>query len=257
MRNGRAIKDWEINQAKTSGPQWWSSAKREKKHQPKSNASVDVSSGHNSREPGTQLEALTPPQTQPPSLTNNVQNTQTQPPSLTSNSQATRPKGWDATPSNFIGQGRKIGYNGLTYAVLSSIEETPEDDPNRIIAITSRAKALFLQHTSRPPRSWWIIAVVSEMIVLIEIGMAVMMSSTVPTVGIGCRSGLYLLYALFSTLVWLLHLSAWFRRQGAGASFLGHVLCVLATLCLVFITFASVSRHTLTCTLTFPNLIRG
>ncbi|KAK4442510.1 hypothetical protein QBC34DRAFT_363639 [Podospora aff. communis PSN243] len=155
--------------------------------------------------------------------------------------QNTPPEGCDATPTNFIGQGREIGYNGLAYAVLSAIEETSEDEDERAEIITNKAEDLLSKHTRCPPRSWWIIAVVTELIILIEVGMAVMMSSTVPTVGVGCRSGLYIAYGFFSSLVWFLHLFPWFRRQDKLANFIGHVLCLLATLCLLVITFASFS----------------
>ncbi|KAK0620166.1 hypothetical protein B0T14DRAFT_603810 [Immersiella caudata] len=106
----------------------------------------------------------------------------------------------DATPTNCTGQGRKIGYYGLAYAVLSAIQKIPENDDSRVETINSATEDLFSQHTRCPPRSWWVIAVVTEMIILIEVGMAVMMSSTVPTVGVGCRSGLYIAYGLLSFL---------------------------------------------------------
>ena len=240
MWNVRAINDWETDEAKSRDPKWWSPAKKGNKHQPKSGAPAEALCTHESVRHG--IQALTPPQHPSPPP----------PPSPANKAQNTPPKGWDATPTNFIGQGRKIGYNGLAFAVLCAIEKTPEDDDSRVETITRETKDLFSQHTQRPPQSWWVIAVVTEMIVLTEVGMAVMMSSTVPTVGVGCRSGLYIAYGLLSTFVWLLHLFPWFRRQERWASFVGLALCLLATLCLLVITFASVRHHPLTLDRSIP-----
>ena len=141
-------------------------------------------------------------------------------------------------PSDFVGQGRQIGYNGLAYTVVASVDVTNETDPDQLAAIIDQTK----QHINdKPPRSWWIVSLAALALVWWDIGMALMISFNIPTVGIGCRSGSYIVYGLVSTTPWFLHLFAWFRRQGNMAKIAGHLLCGLSTWVLVFIFFAAVS----------------
>ena len=129
---------------------------------------------------------------------------------------------WDCTPGSFIGQGRKIGYNGLAYAVISAIADAKDHDPQRLAdpRSSSYTPSFVRGYERRPPTEWRACASIALWIVLIEIGMAVMMSSTVPTIGVGCRSGLYIIYFLLSTCIWFLHLFSCFRRQGFWAKVL-------------------------------------
>jgi hypothetical protein len=233
MWNGRVVKAWE-NDLTMQTPNWWSPAKR-KKPQAKSERHQNPKSSPDRRQTA---------QKYPQAILDEVHGQET---SLAC-SQQTRspPAGWDCIPGRFIGQGREIGYNGLAYAVVSAVSYKSAEDLWRLInnrnITRTEFKLLFPPQEHRPPMSWWILSMVSLLLVLFEIGMAVMMSSTVPTVGVGCRSGLYIIYALLNTGTWILHLFPWFRRQGFWAKVLGYGLCLLATLCLTVTTFASVSR---------------
>lgn len=133
--------------------------------------------------------------------------------------------------SGFIGQGRKIGYNGLPYAALSAVAATQDERGQCLYEnLVTKTSTLLEQHERHPPTSWWNLSVIAQMLVLVEVGMAIMMSSTVPTIGVGCRSGLYITYGLLSSFTWGLHLLPCFRSQGSLGKVAGHLLCFLATL---------------------------
>ena len=141
-------------------------------------------------------------------------------------------------PSDFVGQGRQIGYNGLAYTVVARVARADDTLPNQLDAITDET----IGHLDdNPPVSWWVLSFAALAVVWWDIGMAIMISYNIPTVGVGCRTGSYIIYGLLSTIPWCLHLSPWFRRQGCRARILGHFLCGLSTLCLLFIVFAAVS----------------
>ena len=255
MWNGRAIKAWETGSDQTAlEPNWWTPTSER-------NLRLRLSDAQRQQEtPEVRVVNAQSQEENPQSQSDSTTNRKKSGPNVT----ITLSEGdeWDCTPGSFIGQGRKIGYNGLAYAVISAIADAGGDNPEQLLAILSRPETFianpkdfpavledssdrpnFVQkYELRPPTSWWVLAVTALMIVLVEIGMAVTMSSTVPTVGVGCRSGLYIIYFLLSSSIWVLHLIPWFRRQGLWAKVLGHGLSFVATLCLTFITFASVSH---------------
>ncbi len=140
-------------------------------------------------------------------------------------------------PSDFIGQGRQIGYNGLAYTVVARVARANETHPNQLDAIVKETVAHL---DDKPPTSWWVLFLAALALVWWDIGMAIMISFNIPTVGIGCRLGSYIIYGLLSTMPWFLQAFPWFRRQGREARTLGHLLCGLSTLCLLFIVFAAV-----------------
>lgn len=143
-----------------------------------------------------------------------------------------------SVPSEFVGQGRQIGYNGLAYAVVASVNKTHETNLDQLARIIDETK----KHLDdEPPRSWWVLSLAALALIWWDIGMAIMISFNIPTVGIGCRSGSYIIYGLLSTIPWFLHLFARFRRQGHIVRMAGHLVCGLSTLCLVVIFFAAVS----------------
>lgn len=141
--------------------------------------------------------------------------------------------------SDFAGQGRQIGYNGLAYAVLVSVYDTSHDDRQIQKLDTIVAQALSRLEGPRPG-SWWVLSVISLAIVWLEIGMAFMTSYNVPTIGIGCRSMSYLIYGGLSSIPWMIQFLPWFRQPGTKRKALCHGFCVLSTFCLLFITFAAV-----------------
>lgn len=156
------------------------------------------------------------------------------------NQHGTQQASFDRYVSHFIGQGRRIGYNGLAYAVLISIYDNSGD--SRLMQKLSTIVDQTTMHLNGPrPRSWWVISLVSLALVWLQIGMALMISYNIPTVGIGCRSASYLIYGVLSSLPWLIHLLPLFDDPGTKRKMLCHFLCFLSTLTLCFITFAAVS----------------
>ncbi|KAH8587272.1 hypothetical protein B0O99DRAFT_694636 [Bisporella sp. PMI_857] len=137
----------------------------------------------------------------------------------------------------FIGQGREIGFNGLADAVAHGIRNGPRDDSLLCAECTE-------QRLRSRPGSWWWLSLLSLLIVWLEISMAFMISYNIPTVGVGCRSGSYLIYGCLSTIPWLINAlpssgnpgnpSKWRKRVTMG-------FCMLSTLWLLFILFAAFS----------------
>ncbi|KAK1749887.1 hypothetical protein QBC47DRAFT_354353 [Echria macrotheca] len=158
-------------------------------------------------------------------------------------------------PSHFIGQGRRIGYHGLAYSVTESVDRL-ETERNPAQPIKTIARNTRVQFGAKPPVSWLLSSLGALALVWLEIGMALMISYNIPTVGIGCRSGLYIIYGVFSTVPWAAHLfDCYIPKQGEVAkavsrvlSWLSSLFLTLAVLCLVFITFAAFSGVLKNCT---------
>jgi hypothetical protein len=142
--------------------------------------------------------------------------------------------------ADFVGQGRRMGHYKLAHAVLASIRATalPTSTSTHRAQQTHQAIAAGTLHELEAgrPRSWWIITIVSLLLVHWELWMAFMISYNVPTVGVGCRSASYIIYAFFSTVPWLIHL---FGDPGPWRKRLCYASCTIATLVLAFITFAA------------------
>ena len=212
MWNVRAVKDWEearaanqSNQTLPQRPNWWSSSKER---------------AARSRNPIDQIQH--------------------------GQAQVNRPHAYNDfdewVPSDFVGQGRQIGYNGLAYTVVAraTAARTDETAPGKLDTIINQTVQTQQHLNDKPPASWWVLSLAALALVWWDIGMAIMISFNIPTVGVGCRSGSYIIYGLLSTLPWFLHLFDCFRRQGHIAKIAGHLLCGLSTLCLLFIVFAAV-----------------
>ncbi|KAK0751960.1 hypothetical protein B0T18DRAFT_458127 [Schizothecium vesticola] len=180
--------------------------------------------------------------------------------------------------SDFVGQGRQVGYNGIALAVLDSIAAattpsastatTPEATATALHTANAERERLALRHLDRiakqtvyrvqncrPPPAWWVSALISFVIVWAEIGAASMISIRIPTVGVGCRSLSYLVYGGLSTLPMLMQLALnWWSGTGKRLALrvwvrrLSDTLCMLAVGTLVFITFAAFSGVLKNCT---------
>lgn len=145
------------------------------------------------------------------------------------------------TISEFVGQGRQIRYNGLPYAVMISVYNNSEDnrEMNNLDIIVNQVIDNLMRTR---PASWWVLAFISLALVWLPIGMAFMISYNIPTIGLGCRSGSYVIYAFLSSLPWLIHLTPWFAYPGQWRKALCHMICALSMLSLCMIIFAAVSR---------------
>ncbi|KAM7187294.1 hypothetical protein V8F20_011049 [Naviculisporaceae sp. PSN 640] len=120
----------------------------------------------------------------------------------------------NAPPANvfrvgrFIGQGRSVQYAGLSHAVMAELPSKgvatrtyPGDYTDLAARVHSR-----LQYERRRPLSWFVIALVSQVAVVAVVMLAFMLAFNTPTVGLGCWSGSFALYAILSSLTWILSL---------------------------------------------------
>jgi hypothetical protein len=184
----------------------------------------------------------------------------------------TQPRWWseenitwpeDDSPSfplgDFIGQGREIGFNGLADAFAHGMRKdlagvdapSTRDGPegHHLLYAERLNVANFTgKRLESRPRAYWACALLSLILVWWEISMALMLSCSIPTVGVGCRAGSYLCYGVLSTIPWAINAfpsrnpgnpNRW--RKGFSLFF-----CVFSTLCLFFILFAAV-RIALSC----------
>ncbi|KAK3392222.1 hypothetical protein B0T20DRAFT_50842 [Sordaria brevicollis] len=135
---------------------------------------------------------------------------------------------------DFIGQGRKMGYYGLTSAVLSSIY-SPSGTPNSMPTIASLT-ARRLASTFHRPFAWWLCAFTSLSLVWLEITMALLVSYMTPTVGLSCRSGAYVCYGVLVSITWIV--SCLSKSPNQAVRIFCHFFNALAVGVLGFIIFA-------------------
>jgi hypothetical protein len=144
---------------------------------------------------------------------------------------------------DFIGQGRRMEYCGLTEAVLNCTNNSeivrPFGDwtPEKPKDIAARISAKL---NTRRPVAWFVTAALCLMIVLADTMMAFMADFITPPVGLGCWSLSVLMYAGMSTVSWGLqfwiHPPAWVRA-------VSHFFNAVAIVCLVSITGTIVSSQ--------------
>ena len=106
----------------------------------------------------------------------------------------------DLTVDEFIGQGRRLRYCGVTSALLRIVEDEPYVPISGFpFSDYHIKKSLRFQRTlTKRPASWWAICFLSHLFVTQQIFLAFVIAFNTPTIGLGCRSMLYLLYFLIS-----------------------------------------------------------
>lgn len=139
----------------------------------------------------------------------------------------------------FVGQGREIDYCGLAHAVVNSVYDS-HADTRQIRPIASIVKEVRLELSGHRAKSWRVMSVVSMALVWLEIFMAFIISYNTPTVGLGCRSGSYLVYGGLSSIPWVLHSLPGFKHPTFRQRVVIHFFSTLALLSLLFIIFAQV-----------------
>jgi len=177
-----------------------------------------------------------------------------------------REPGHECTPrskcelSTFIGQGRHMGYFGLALCVAKakagSEKKHTGDGNGWEMQLEEMVDATRGHLDAKPPLAWRLLSVTALALVWWELGMGMTISYNIPTVGVGCRFGSYLVYGALSTIPWFAHVyrylgpqadrgKEWRRKPGrmVGRLLNGMSrLCMLFSVpCLVFITFAAVS----------------
>ncbi len=140
----------------------------------------------------------------------------------------------------FIGQGRATQYAGLSYAVM--VEIPPRSRPLRAFPGDYKmfAGRVHERLKGRRPLSWFVTALLSEALVMAEVMLALMLAFNTPTVGLGCWSGSFALYAILSSVCWILALC--FAKPGRVVIWLCFVFNTLAFAWLIIITLLVVSK---------------
>ncbi|KAK0741302.1 hypothetical protein B0T18DRAFT_440629 [Schizothecium vesticola] len=149
------------------------------------------------------------------------------------------------TVGRFIGQGRSTQYSGLSYAVM---KHTPtKGHPGRTYPTDYNSFAVKVHNEleGRPPPSWFITALLAQAIVTTEVMLAFMLAFNTPTVGLGCWSGSFAIYAILSSLCWILSLC--FPKPGSVVTGLCYTLNVLAFGWLVTVTILLLTGGMNTC----------
>jgi hypothetical protein len=139
---------------------------------------------------------------------------------------------------DFVGHGRTMHYCGLVFAFMAFIE-TPERigwirDPGFIRIIPE-----FLSLTRKRPRAWYLMASVSLLLIWTELLLAVVVDFYTPTIGFGCWSGSIVLYAILSTVSWLIQFK---KRPGEVLKAAAHFFNALAIVWILAATMMVVSR---------------
>jgi hypothetical protein len=135
---------------------------------------------------------------------------------------------------DFVGHGRSMHYCGLVSAFMETTErEGWIRDPDFILNVPED-----LPLEENRPRSWYIMASVSLLLIWTEIFLAVVVDFYTPTIGFGCWSGSIVLYAILSMVSWLVQFK---KRPGRVSKAIAHVFNTLAILWILAATMMVVS----------------
>ncbi|KAK4224264.1 hypothetical protein QBC38DRAFT_458481 [Podospora fimiseda] len=150
----------------------------------------------------------------------------------------------------FIGQGRQMHYCGLTSAVLSCSPVEPEKINDNNIAeplgqYERLATRVLKRLKGRRPREWWISAFFSFFLVMTPLFMAFLTAFVSPTAGIGCWSGSILMFAILSSVNWVVSLCN--ASPGLKMRIFCYLVNLVAILFLLFFTGLVLSGATNNC----------
>jgi hypothetical protein len=104
---------------------------------------------------------------------------------------------------HFVGQGRKMEYCGLVSAVIMGSKN--HDFDGSVECFLKCANRVEASLEGPRSKSWYVTAVVAQLLVGCEMMMGFAIAYATPTVGLGCRSFLYLLTYLMSSVSWTIH----------------------------------------------------
>ncbi len=122
---------------------------------------------------------------------------------------------------DFVGHGRAMDYCGLVSAFMNTVElKDWIKDPQFIRSVPED-----LSLEENRPISWYTTAFVSLWLVWTEIFLAVVVDIYAPTIGFGCWSGSIVLFAILSTMSWVLQFK---KRRGWASKVIAHVFNTLA-----------------------------
>lgn len=112
------------------------------------------------------------------------------------------------TIGEFVGQGRVLRYSGIAngmleltaswtaYGIDSDYTEIESHYRSKVVGF--RKNRLIVR-----PTTWWFIWIAAQFGVSVSASMAFMVSFNTPTVGLGCRSFLDMLWWIFSSISWI------------------------------------------------------
>ena len=104
---------------------------------------------------------------------------------------------------DFVGQGRRLRYCGIANAILNlekRMESRSGTPPQNLI------KKSLQNDVEKRPWVWYLMWLWSFQIFSTAFGMAFMVSFKTPTIGLGCRSMMYLIFYVLSITSWFLQL---------------------------------------------------
>jgi hypothetical protein len=154
---------------------------------------------------------------------------------------------------HFIGQGRRIQFCGLSWAVMEEVGplrrlfEPDEPGAAQLPPLAppahydTCARRVRERLGKRPPSSWYVTAIVGLILVWVSIGMAILLAYSTPTIGIGCWSGSFLIYGALSSISWAVQ---FFDSRHTIARRFCNTVNFIAFCWLVTITFLMVSAIT-------------
>jgi len=158
---------------------------------------------------------------------------------------------------DFIGQGRRLQYCGLTHAILRETELSlasggghhfPIIDAWEPNAPERIAKAIAALSPPPRPKRWYSIMLVCLLVVWVEILMAFFFDFITPPVGPGCWSLMFLVYGCLSMPTW--GLSFWEPRRGKLRRirrWVSHSFNTLAIGWMIFVIYMVVTGQLMNC----------
>ncbi|KAM7210408.1 hypothetical protein V8F06_014212 [Rhypophila decipiens] len=138
----------------------------------------------------------------------------------------------DLQVKHFIGQGRKIQYCGLPHAFLEVTKSVELSDATPA-ELDGHAMAIAEELRGGKPLAWFVVAVLSFLLVWTAIMSAFVVSFNAPVVGLGCRTLTYLIFGIFSSVPWVIHFQKRPPRPLIYLSYLCNTVAILAVLTVV------------------------
>lgn len=107
---------------------------------------------------------------------------------------------------DFIGQGRRLGYSGLTSTILTHAADWDSSGQSSLLPLSSNwsHKTNHKLERKRRPLSWYLIAIAAQALTTTSAATAFTIAFQTPTIGLGCRSFVALLWYLLSSISWTL-----------------------------------------------------
>lgn len=105
---------------------------------------------------------------------------------------------------DFMGQGRTLRYCGVTDTVLDKIANRGRAPINLLAFVDKQDFLRFQKSLTTRPTGWYVVWIISQFVVSTSFGMAFMVSFNTPTVGLGCRSLMYVIWYALTLPSWIL-----------------------------------------------------